>query len=156
MPRSIVRETTSGGNGLRFTFGSNLNAFSNPTHVYFGDDGRVGIGTGAPATDLTVVGNSNVTGTMDIVMNPGSLVTNAQGKAFVASWEGGDHVTTETIAGYLGRDAGTMQMQRLYAAWFRCFLADDTTACKLFEGGTPDGCGMCKDKGWNLLASKNM
>jgi hypothetical protein len=114
------------------------------------------VAVGAQGRSTAKIAALTLTGTMDIVMNPGSLVTNAQGKAFVASWDGGDHVTTETIAGYIGRDAGTMQMQRLYAAWFRCFLADDTTACKLFEGGTPDGCGICKDTGWNLLASKNM
>jgi hypothetical protein len=42
----------------------------------------------------------------------------------------------------------------LCAAWFRCFLADDQIACKLFKGGTP-GCGKCKDPGWADLASKN-
>lgn len=110
-------------------------------------------GTGSSSSKVSVL---TLTGTMDIVMNPGSLVTGAKGKAFVASWEGGDHFTTETLGGYIARDAGSLQMQRLYAAWFRCFLADDTVACKMFEGGTPDGCGICKDKGWNLLASANM
>jgi hypothetical protein len=44
----------------------------------------------------------------------------------------------------------------LYSAWFRCFLADDDTACKLFAGPTPDQCGICKDPGWNILANKNL
>jgi len=110
-------------------------------------------GTGVSSQKVSVL---VLTGTDDIVMNPGSLVDRAAGKMFVASWDGGDHVTTETIAGYLGRDAGTMQMQRFYAAWFRCFLADDSKACAMFEGGAPDSCGVCKDQGWAVLASKNM
>ena len=114
------------------------------------------VAVGAAGRSTAKIAALTLTGTEDIVMNPASLVTNAQGKAFVASWEGGDHVGTETIAGYLGRDPGTMQMQRLYAAWFRCFLADDSKACAMFEGGAPDGCGICKDTGWAVLASKNM
>ena len=51
---------------------------------------------------------------------------------------------------------GTFQMMRLYAAWFRCFLADDQVACKLFEGGAPANCGICKDPGWHVLSSKNL
>ena len=51
---------------------------------------------------------------------------------------------------------GTLQLQRLYAAWFRCFLGDDQTACKMFEGGAPDNCGICKDPGWHALASANL
>jgi hypothetical protein len=42
------------------------------------------------------------------------------------------------------------------SAWFRCFLADDDVACKLFEGGAPGNCGICKDPGWAMLASKNL
>jgi hypothetical protein len=110
-------------------------------------------GTAASSMKVSVL---TLTGTEDIVMNPAMVAERAAGKAFVASWQGGDHFATETIAGYLSRDAGTMQMQRLYAAWFRCFLADDTKACALFEGGTPSGCGICKDQGWAVLASKNL
>jgi hypothetical protein len=94
-----------------------------------------------------------LTGTEDIAAD--AMPTGA-GPMFVANWEGGDHVGTETIAGYLGRDPGTMQMQRLYAAWFRCFLADDQTACAMFQGGAPSGCGICSDTGWHSLASVNM
>jgi hypothetical protein len=95
-----------------------------------------------------------LTGTMDIAS--GATTAGAQGPMFVASWDGGDHVTTETIAGYIGGDKGTLQMQRFYAAWFRCFLADDQTACKMFEGGAPDNCGVCKDMGWASLMSVNL
>jgi hypothetical protein len=97
-----------------------------------------------------------LTGTKDIVMGAENLVTSAMGPMFVAVWEGGDHFTTETLAGYIIKDAGSLQFERLYAAWMRCFLADDAVACKLFSGGTPSGCGICKDMGWHILASKNM
>ena len=80
----------------------------------------------------------------------------APGPAFLADWDGGDHFTTETLAGYVAGQEGTHQFMHLYAAWFRCFLADDQTACKLFQGGTPGGCGICKDPGWHVLASKNL
>jgi hypothetical protein len=97
-----------------------------------------------------------LTGTKDIVMGAENLVTSAMGPMFVAVWEGGDHFTTETLAGYITKDAGSLQFERLYAAWMRCFLADDAVACKLFSGGTPSGCGICKDTGWHILASKNL
>lgn len=97
-----------------------------------------------------------LTGTMDIVSNPEGLVGGAKGPMFVANWEGGDHVTTETVGGFIAGDKGSLQFQRLYAAWFRCFLGNDTAACKLFKGGTPDNCGICKDPGWHSLTSKNL
>jgi hypothetical protein len=80
----------------------------------------------------------------------------APGKAFLADWDGGDHVTTETLAGYVAGQEGTHQFMYLYAAWFRCFLADDQTACKMFQGGAPKNCGICKESGWHVLASKNL
>jgi hypothetical protein len=97
-----------------------------------------------------------LTGTMDIVMNAESLVTNARGPMFVANWEGGDHVTTETVAGAISGDKGSLQFTRLYAGWLRCTLADDPVACKMFTGGAPGNCGICKDPGWHGLASKNL
>jgi hypothetical protein len=97
-----------------------------------------------------------MTGTMDIVSGAEQLVTQATGPMFVADWEGGDHFSTETALGVVQGDKGTPQFARLYAAWFRCFLADDAVACKLFSGGTPSGCGICKDPGWHALASNNL
>jgi len=97
-----------------------------------------------------------LTGTMDIVMNVEASVPSAQGPMFVANWEGGDHFTTETLGGYIAGDKGSLQFQRLYAAWFRCFLADDAVACAKFGGGTPSNCGICKDPGWHALASNIM
>jgi hypothetical protein len=76
--------------------------------------------------------------------------------SFLADWDGGDHVTTETLAGYIVGNEGSIQMMNLYAAWFRCFLADDQVACKMFEGGAPGNCGMCKDPGWASLESRGL
>ncbi|MBN1653674.1 MAG: hypothetical protein JXA30_07850 [Deltaproteobacteria bacterium] len=95
-----------------------------------------------------------LTGTEDFVNTMCTASYNgAAGPAFLANWQGGDHVTTETLAGYIARDPGTLQMQRLYAAWFRCFLADDPVACGMFKG-TP--CGICNDPGWATISNRNM
>jgi hypothetical protein len=126
-------------------FGSSR-AFSHPNV-----ETAVIVGASAVASDKVSV--LILTGTEDIASGAGASVGSARGPMFFASWEGGDHVGTETIAGYLSRDPGTMQMQRLYAAWFRCFLADDPVACAMLEGGTPDGCGICGDSGWAELNS---
>ena len=111
-------------------------------------------GGGAPAKTNAFI---CLTGSADIAEQGCTMAYDvAPGQAFLADWDGGDHTTTETIAGYLQGQPGTMQMMRLYAAWFRCFLADDQVACKLFEGGAPEHCGICKDPGWHVLASKNL
>lgn len=121
---------------------------------------------GASFTATKKVSSLVLTGTMDLGAGAASAVNGAQGKMFVGVWEGGNHVGTETVLGFLGLDTtsgdamvsqkGAQQFQRLYAAWFRCFLADDEVACKLFHGATPGACGICKDPGWNVLANKNM
>ena len=98
-----------------------------------------------------------LTGTADgLESDCKSSVQAAAGAAFLADWDGGDHTTTETLAGYVAGQEGTFQFMHLYAAWFRCFLADDQTACSLFRGGTPSGCGICKNPGWAILQSRNM
>jgi hypothetical protein len=112
------------------------------------------------------VAGLTLTGTADLGVGAANGVTGATGPMFVGVWEGGNHVGTETVLGFLGLDTtsgdamvsqrGSVQFQRLYAAWFRCFLADDAVACKLFSGGAPDACGICKDPGWAKLASKNL
>jgi hypothetical protein len=71
-----------------------------------------------------------------------------------AIWDGGDHVFTQTLAGFLANDPGTLQMMRLYTAWFRCFLADDSAACDLFRGGT--GCRVCGEEGWAEVVTANL
>lgn len=74
------------------------------------------------------------------------------GPTFLASYKGADHISTPTTLG--ASSAGGKQYKRLYAAWFRCFLADDEQACRLFQGGT--NCGMCDESGWAELKSKNV
>jgi hypothetical protein len=109
-------------------------------------------GFGAPAKTNAFI---CLTGSADLAEQGCTSAYNAAtGQAFLADWDGGDHVTTETVAGYIQGQPGTIQMMRLYAAWFRCFLADDQVACKLFEGGAPSNCGICKDPGWHILQSK--
>jgi hypothetical protein len=118
----------------------------------------VDVGVGGPASVAAKIAMMCLTGTEDIAATscPAS-VDRAQGPAFAASWEGGDHVGTQTIAGYIGRDPGTLAMQRLMAAWFRCYLADDSVACDLFKGAAPDACGLCKEgQNWAVLKSKNV
>ncbi len=111
-------------------------------------------GGGAPAKTNAFI---CLTGSADLAEQGFTAAyTAAPGQAFLADWDGGDHTTTETLAGYAAKQPGTFQMMRLYAAWFRCFLADDQVACKLFEGGAPSNCGICKDPGWHVLASKNL
>jgi hypothetical protein len=96
-----------------------------------------------------------LTGTEDIAPDSCRASVNAApGPAMVAIWEGGDHVGTETLLGYITGDPGTVQMMRLYAAWFRCFLADDGAACEMFRGGA--SCGICDDAGWAEVLTKNL
>ena len=121
---------------------------------------------GASFVSTAKVAGLTLTGTMDIGTGAADTVNAAQGPMFVGVWEGGNHIGTETVLGFLGLDttsgdakvsqAGAVQFQRLYAAWFRCFLADDDVACKLFQGQAPDACGICKEPGWNKLANKNL
>lgn len=95
-----------------------------------------------------------LTGTADI--NPAgckSSVDGANAPAFLANWQGGDHTGTATLLGFITNDPGTKQYMRLYSAWFRCHLANDTPACAMFMGGS--SCPLCKDKGWAEIYAKN-
>jgi hypothetical protein len=143
-PRAGVTGHSQGGAGaLRAITHPNVKAF-----VPVGMSGR----------PLATTAFLCLTGTADIAsVPPGckSATEAATGPAFTAIWQGGDHVTTETLAGYITGNPGTIQMMRLYAAWFRCFLGDDPVACKMFEGGK-DSCGICKDQGWAELVMKNL
>jgi hypothetical protein len=78
----------------------------------------------------------------------------ATGPAFFANYQGADHTTTPTLAGWISKNPGTIQYVRLHTAWYRCFLADDPNACSMFKGGT--SCGICKDPNWAALESRNM
>lgn len=118
----------------------------------------VNVGVGGGASTAAQHAALCLTGTEDIAADtcPASA-DRAQGPFFAASWDGGDHVVTETIAGYIQRDPGALAMQRLYAAWFRCYLADDGVACNLFKGGTPNDCGLCKEgMNWAVLKANNV
>ena len=93
-----------------------------------------------------------LTGTKDI-MTAGCLAgfDSSVGPAFWANLVGADHITTPTLAGVLSPQSG--QYNRVSAAWFRCFLGEDSAACRLFKN--PD-CIICKDTQWDSPKSKNM
>lgn len=95
-----------------------------------------------------------LTGTADIATEGcKSAVNSAASPALCANWEGGDHISTATLLGFITGDPGTKQYQRLYTAWFRCFLADDDDACAMFKGGAD--CPVCKEAGWAEIFAKN-
>lgn len=110
-------------------------------------------GGGVPKAGIAFI---CLTGTMDQVEGPCTQsYMSATGPAFLADWMNGDHTTTETVAGYFAKDMGTLEMQRLYAAWFRCWLGDDQKACALFTGA-PASCGICSNAGWAKHEARNM
>jgi hypothetical protein len=111
-------------------------------------------GGGTPKAGMAFLA---LTGTGDTIVGTGPPTQSynaATGPAFLASYTGADHITTPTLGGFVGNHAGTIQYMRLYTAWFRCFLADDATACGLFRGGA--SCGICNDPNWDTLQSKNI
>ncbi len=90
-----------------------------------------------------------LTGTEDIAVDGCPMaVKAAKVPAISASYDGADHVSTT-----LGNGTGMDQYKRLYAAWFRCFLASDENACSLFKGGM--NCPVCKDPGWDEIFTIN-
>jgi hypothetical protein len=90
-----------------------------------------------------------LTGTEDIQPTGCPMaVKAAKVPALSASYQGADHVST-TLSNGVGMD----QYKRLYAAWFRCFLADDASACAMFKGGAQ--CPVCKDMGWAEIFANN-
>lgn len=125
-----------------------------------------GMGASAAVTHANVEAEVNVqgggssadraalllTGTSDFMSSSIHTSYNlAQGPAFLASYQGADHISTPTMAG--ASSAGGVEYRRLYVAWMRCWLGDDAGACALFEGG--QSCGICGDPGWAELVSKN-
>jgi hypothetical protein len=109
-------------------------------------------GGGTPKPGTAVI---CLTGTADqLNASCNAVYKAATGPAFFANYQGGDHTTTPTLAGWITKNPGTIQFVRLHTAWYRCFLADDASACSLFKGGT--SCGICKDANWAALESRNL
>jgi hypothetical protein len=104
-------------------------------------------GGGNQSTSVNSINSVNV----DVIQMtyPGTT-----GPGFLADWDGGDHLTTPTESGWIKQDPGTIQFVRLMTAWYRCYLANDNTACALFKGGS--SCTICKDPGWAEIESKNL
>ena len=111
-------------------------------------------GGGLPKAGIAFLALS---GTADNIVTTGPPTQSygaATGPSMLAIYTGADHVTTPTLAGFITGNAGTIQFMRFYTAWFRCFLANDATACAMFEGGA--NCGVCKDPNWDSIQTKNM
>jgi hypothetical protein len=90
-----------------------------------------------------------LTGTEDVATTGCPMaVRAAKVPALSASYDGADHVATTLFEG-----TGIDQYKRLYSAWFRCFLADDSAACAMFKGGAE--CPVCKERGWDEIFANN-
>jgi hypothetical protein len=68
--------------------------------------------------------------------------------ALYASYDGMSHIATMS-----GSSAGFQQYARLLSAWFRCFLADDSAASAMFQGGA--SCPVCTGPGWDNIFANN-
>ena len=66
---SILRETASGGKGLRFNFGTSTNDWVNSTVMHLDDTGNIGIGRTSSANDLEVEGTASKTTAGDWLAN---------------------------------------------------------------------------------------
>ena len=94
-----------------------------------------------------------LTATTDTAREPTYKAYEASlGPAFIAEWGDGANHLTPLFSG-LDSPAGA-QYLRLYAAWFRCFLADDEAGCALFRGDSE--CPVCADDGWVAIEGKRI
>jgi len=95
-----------------------------------------------------------LTGNEDVLSNSycTKAFETAAGPAFLASWHGADFFAP-TREQYEMNNPASFAVQRLYAAWMRCFLADDATACAMFRG---EPCGMCGEEGWARIEGRNL
>lgn len=75
----------------------------------------------------------------------------AAGPSFLLDHQMADHVSTPTFG--LSTSEPGMQYVRTATAWFRCWLADDETACALFQGGT--SAPVCGESMWATCDSRN-
>lgn len=71
----------------------------------------------------------------------------ATGPAFLVNHAEADHLTPTR------KDEPAMAMVRAYAAWLRCYLADDGAACALFAGS--GNSKVCKESNWATCESRN-
>jgi hypothetical protein len=95
-----------------------------------------------------------LTGTEDIAIEGcKNSVNGTSSPALYANYEGATHTGTATLLGFITNEPGTKQYMRFYTAWFRCFIADDESACALFMGGA--SCPVCGESGWAEIFANN-
>jgi hypothetical protein len=111
-------------------------------------------GGGTPKAGIAFLALTGSNDTTVGTMAPMSSYSAATGPSMFAEYTGADHVTTPTAGGWIQKNPGTIQFMRFYTAWWRCFLADDAVACKMFKGGA--NCGVCKEPNWTSIQTKNM
>jgi hypothetical protein len=76
----------------------------------------------------------------------------AAGPSFLLDHQMADHISTPTFG--LSTSEPGMQYVRTATAWFRCWLADDETACALFQGNT--SAPVCGESMWATCSSRNL
>ncbi len=80
-----------------------------------------------------------------------STYQSAAGPSFLLDHQTADHIGTPTIGLTTSEPGG--QYVRTSTAWFRCWLADDATACDLFGAGA--GSPICSQSDWATCDSRN-
>ncbi len=75
----------------------------------------------------------------------------SNGPTFMAGLKSSEDRVTSILG---PQTSQAIQVKRLYAAWYRCFLSDDRGACALFSGG--ETCGLCSEPQWFAVRSKNL
>lgn len=158
--------------GLDYLLAENANAESKFHHKLSGRAGVAGHSQGGLAANNTS-GHPNVeaivciqgggipagdaaflcqTGVNDPIRGPCTdSYRAAGGPAFLADHATADHLTPIASFG-ADSDAGK-QYVRLYAAWLRCWLDDDPSACALFKGSKD--APVCGDSNWATCESRN-
>lgn len=110
---AIARETSSGGNDLRFTFGTNPVAASNTTMVEFRDDGTTFKGSGSATWD--VVSDARLKSGVAPIRNALSRLLSLHGVRFeyvVPSLPGGVALPRGEQLGFVAQD-----VQKVFPEW---------------------------------------
>jgi hypothetical protein len=81
-----------------------------------------------------------------------STYNSAAGPSFLLDHQMADHVSTPTFG--LSTSEPGMQYVRTATAWFRCWLADDESACAVFQGGM--AAPVCGESMWATCSSRNL